>query len=98
MPTACERFGVEDAAPFYAARVIADELHQHVALDEMVGGLVEDEPALADDVVFGARALDVVERHLSLQLLGAWSRGELSLLPAPCAVVTMRPGSAHDVR
>src|SRR4051812_30749285 len=37
---ALERLGVPEATPFYAAHVEADEWHQHVALDRMVGGLL----------------------------------------------------------
>ena len=51
---ALNRLGVHDATPFYAAHVIADEWHQTIALDDMVGSLVLDEPQLADDIVFGA--------------------------------------------
>ncbi len=77
--SALERFGVPDAVPFYAAHVSADEWHQHVALDDMVAGLLRDEPRLAPDVVFGARALDVVERLFASTMLDAWARGESSL-------------------
>jgi len=51
---ALDRVGVADAVPFYAAHVVADEWHQTIALEDMVGSLVIDEPALADDIVFGA--------------------------------------------
>jgi hypothetical protein len=74
-----ERLRIPDAIPFYRAHVIADEWHQKLALDGMVGALVADEPALSDDVVFGARALDLLERELTSRLLHAWSRGETSL-------------------
>jgi hypothetical protein len=45
----------------------------------MVGGLLTDEPTLSDDVVFGARALDLIERKFAERLLSAWSMGESSL-------------------
>ena len=42
---ALARFGVPAAARrFYEVHVTADEVHQHVALDDMVAGLVEQEP------------------------------------------------------
>jgi len=77
---ALARFGV--GAPgqrFYAVHVEADAEHQVIALDEMVGGLVDQEPHLADDVVFGAAALDVVERRFSAHLLDSWAAGRSSL-------------------
>jgi hypothetical protein len=76
---ALDRIGVANATPFYTAHVVADEWHQTIALDDMVGSLVIDEPALADDIVFGARALERLERGLTRQLLHAWSRNETSL-------------------
>jgi hypothetical protein len=76
---ALNRLGVVGASPFYEAHVIADEWHQTIALDEMVRSLLIDEPELAADVVFGARALDHLERGFSGRLLRAWSNDETSL-------------------
>ena len=77
---ALERMGCSrEATRFYEAHVIADERHQHVALHDMVGGLIDQEPFLGGEVVFGARALDVVERLFASHLLDAWSKGESSL-------------------
>ena len=59
--------------------MIADEHHQEVALDPMVAGLIEQEPFLGGEVVFGARALTEVERLFAEHLLDAWGRGESSL-------------------
>jgi hypothetical protein len=76
---ALERLGVPGATPFYAAHVEADEWHQHIALDRMVGGLMREEPDLADDVVFGARALAMLEDDLARRLLGPWLLRRTSL-------------------
>jgi hypothetical protein len=76
---ALNRAGVPDATPFYTAHVVADEWHRTIALDDMIGSLVIDEPDLADDIVFGTRALDHVERGFARRLLHAWSRDETSL-------------------
>ena len=70
-----QRLGIEGATPFYQAHVETDVAHQRIALDEMVGGLLDDEPSLSDDVVFGARALDLLERSFAERLLSAWSMG-----------------------
>ena len=76
---ALQRMGVPEAGPFYTAHVIADQWHEKIALDDMVGGLVREQPALSDDIVFGARALDHLERGLTRRLLSAWSGGDTSL-------------------
>lgn len=81
---ALNRHGVADATPFYAAHVLADEWHQTIALDDMIGSLLLDEPELAADIVFGARALDHVERRFTRRLLHAWSLDQSSLY---CGVV-----------
>lgn len=69
---------------FYDVHVEADEVHQAIALEDMVRGLVEEQPELGAGVLFGARALMAVERRFSERMLGAWSGGTSSLLaPAP---------------
>jgi hypothetical protein len=75
--------GVSDAGrEFYDVHVEADVVHQHVAADDMVGGLLEAEPDLAASVLFGARALGMIEGRFSAQLLDAWQRGQSSLRTA----------------
>ena len=79
---ALERLGLgTKATRFYEEHVIADERHQDVALHDMVAGLVDQEPLLGGDVVFGARALTAVESMFASHLLDAWARDESSLLP-----------------
>jgi hypothetical protein len=81
---AVDRLGLgQRAARFYDAHVLADERHQVVALDEMVGGLLADEPCLGGEVVFGARALGAVEGLFTASLLDAWAAGRSSLRPRP---------------
>jgi hypothetical protein len=69
----------DDAARFYDIHVEADQLHQHIALD-MAGDLVDDEPELGGDIVFGARALAAVEAPMAGRILDAWHTGHTSLL------------------
>jgi hypothetical protein len=79
---ALERLGLgSEATRFYEEHVIADERHQDVALHDMVAGLIEQEPTLGGDVVFGARALAAVEAMFADHLLSAWTQGTSSLLP-----------------
>lgn len=71
-------FGAE-ARRFYEVHVEADAVHEVLALDELVATFVEDEPALAADVVFGAKALSLVEGAFARRLLDAWGQGRTSL-------------------
>lgn len=80
-----EGLGLPAAARrFYEVHVEADAVHQHVAADQMVGGLLRDDPGLASDVVFGARALGIAEARFARYLLDSWGAGRSSLL-ADCA-------------
>src|SRR5829696_620035 len=71
--------GSEAAARFYDVHVVADEHHQRLALDGLVEPFVAAEPDMAADVVFGARALGVVEGRLTAHLLDSWGDGRTSL-------------------
>ncbi|HEX9995024.1 MAG TPA: iron-containing redox enzyme family protein [Acidimicrobiales bacterium] len=74
----------EEAAEFYDVHVEADAVHEVIALEDLAGGLIVTEPDLAADVVYGAAALDVVERRFATTLLGAWRDGRTALLgPVP---------------
>jgi hypothetical protein len=80
---ALERMGLNRSATrFYEQHVIADERHQTVALHDMVTGLLDQEPLLGGEVVFGARALAAVEALFTQHVLDAWRRGASSLRPA----------------
>jgi len=79
---ALRRLGVgPDGQEFYAVHVAADAHHEVVALREMADGLARDEPDLATDIVFGARAMMVVEERFARHLLDSWDAGTSSLLP-----------------
>jgi hypothetical protein len=78
---ALERLGIGAAGRhFYDVHVDADAVHQHLAVEGMVGGLLDDEPQLAPDVLFGARAVSAVERTFATRVLDAWQQGRSSLL------------------
>jgi hypothetical protein len=68
-----------DARRFYDVHVEADAIHEHVALEDMVRGLLDDDPALGGAVIFGARALAHVEGRFTAHLLDAWGHGRSSL-------------------
>ena len=70
------------ATAFFDEHVVADAVHENIAAVDLAGGLARDEPALARDVLWGARALMLVEANWARHLMGAWERGESSLRPA----------------
>ena len=75
-----ESLGVPDRGRrFYDVHVEADEEHQYVAVDELVGGLLETEPAQAGAVLFGARAVALIERHFADHVVAAWTDDRTSL-------------------
>lgn len=87
---ALTRLGIaEPGRRFYDVHVQADEIHQHIAADEMVGSLLREEPELASDVLFGAAALAAVEADFSRFVLGRWLAGHSSLR-TPSAPETAR--------
>ncbi len=67
---------------FYDVHVEADQVHQHIALDELVGGLLEVEPDQASAVLFGARAVSLVESAFADHVVSAW-KGDGSSLRCP---------------
>ena len=75
------RLGIDDpaATEFFDEHVAADAVHEAVAAVDLAGGLARQEPELADDILWGARALATVEARWASVLLGAWERGESSL-------------------
>ncbi|MFJ5775492.1 iron-containing redox enzyme family protein [Streptomyces sp. NPDC093094] len=80
LATAMRRAGAgPDAVFFYDEHVEADAVHEQVVRHEVVGGLLEAEPYLAADVVFGADATGRLEDLLADRLLGAWRAGSSSL-------------------
>ena len=82
---ALARLGVAASARrFYDVHVAADVVHERMAIDDMVAGRLEQEPETAIDVVFGARALSLVEGRFASDLLRAW-RGGGNALFAPGA-------------
>ncbi|MBV9444534.1 MAG: iron-containing redox enzyme family protein [Streptosporangiaceae bacterium] len=77
---AMERVGAGPAAVrFYTEHVEADAVHEQLARREIIGGLLEDEPELESDVVFGIDATGWVEDRFGAALLTAWRDGRSSL-------------------
>lgn len=69
-----------DATDFYDEHVEADAVHESIAAWDLANSLAVAQPALADDVLFGARALLALEARWGEHLLRCWSRDQTSLL------------------
>lgn len=64
---------------FYDEHVEADAVHENIAAWDLAGGLAGDEPEVAADILFGARALLQVEARWASHLMDAWEAGGTSL-------------------
>ncbi|MFI8235514.1 iron-containing redox enzyme family protein [Streptomyces sp. NPDC085900] len=77
---AMRRTGAGPAAEhFYDEHVEADAVHEQVVRHDVIGGLLEEEPHLAPDVVFGIDATGHVEDRFAARLLEDWRAGRSSL-------------------
>ena len=75
------RLGYGDqAAAFFDEHVEADSIHEVIAANDLAGALAAEEQSLADDVLFGARALDLLDTRFAQHVLDCWERGRSSLL------------------
>jgi hypothetical protein len=80
---ALRRLGYDlEATDFYDEHVEADAVHENIAAYDLAGGLAKQEPELAEDILFGARALLLLEDRLARHLLRAWGEGRTSLRQA----------------
>lgn len=68
-----------DATGFFDEHVIADSIHDMVALHDLAGGLLEQNPSLAGDILFGASAWAGIDSAFAQYMLDCWSRKEPSL-------------------
>ena len=69
-----ERLGLPDAvATYFHEHVEADAVHEQVAVRDICGGLVADEPALHDDVLFGAACALHLAAASGVELLSRWT-------------------------
>jgi Iron-containing redox enzyme len=69
----------ERATAFFDEHVEADAVHENVAAVDLAGGLARREPAVAGDILWGARALAAVDRRWGDHVLDAWEAGDTSL-------------------
>lgn len=72
----------QDVTWYFDEHVEADAVHEQIAGRDLAGRLAEQEPALHDDVLFGAAACLHVDGLVGAHLVEAWQRGESSLRAA----------------
>jgi len=71
-----------DITHYFDEHVEADAVHEQIAGRDLAGGLVEAEPELLADVLFGATAVMAIDSRLSAHLMSCWEAGRTSLLAA----------------
>lgn len=78
------RLGFEaPVTDYFDEHVEADAVHEQIAGRDLAGGLIEQDPAIAAEVFFGARAACAVDALLGEHQLNAWSQGGTSLRTQP---------------
>jgi hypothetical protein len=73
----------DDVVDYFDEHVEADAVHEQIAGRDLAGGLVEAEPDLAADVLFGAAACLAVDEWAADHMLAAWRDGRSALRPLP---------------
>ncbi len=69
------RLGYPEAmSAYYDEHVVADAVHEHLALRDVCGVLVAQEPALAGDVLLGAWTALHLENAVAADLLASWAQ------------------------
>jgi Iron-containing redox enzyme len=81
-----------EATLFFDEHVTADAVHENIAAVDLAGGLARQEPALAPDILWGARTLSHLDRLWASHVLACWGDERTSLLkgltvPEPDVVV-----------
>lgn len=71
-------FGAE-VTGYFDEHVEADAVHEQIAGRDLAGGLVEAEPDLLADVLFGAAAVSCIDARFAAHLMDAWENGRTSL-------------------
>ncbi|HUQ61804.1 iron-containing redox enzyme family protein [Lentzea sp.] len=64
---------------FFTEHIEADAVHEQIMRRDVIGSLLEQDPSLRPDVVFGIQATEFLEARLADHLLSSWRAGESSL-------------------
>lgn len=73
--------GDRDATAFYDEHVEADAVHEQIAAHDLCGSFARAEPALAGQVLYGARCALALDAQWAATLLNPWAEGWSSLRP-----------------
>jgi hypothetical protein len=74
------RLGFGDAATdFFDEHVEADAVHEALAAYDLAGSLAEENPAIGTDILFGARAMLLLDGVSGRHIMGSFEVGESSL-------------------
>lgn len=68
-----------DATEYFDEHVEADAVHEQIAGRDLAGALVEQDPGLLDDVLFGAATCLATDGWVTDHLLTCWGEGRSSL-------------------
>ena len=78
--TGLRRLGFgERTALFYDEHVEADAVHEQIAAVDLCGSLVDEDPRLAADILFGAACALAVDALVAAGMLAAWQAGDSAL-------------------
>ncbi|MDQ3028746.1 MAG: iron-containing redox enzyme family protein, partial [Actinomycetota bacterium] len=82
--TGLQRLGLGlEATEYFDEHVEADAVHEQVAAHDLCGGLVEQEPSLVGDVLFGARTALGLDAHAGTLVMRSWSTDRSALREGP---------------
>jgi hypothetical protein len=85
---------------YFTEHIEADAVHEQIAAHDVAGRLALDEPALVDDILFGAQVALAVDGAVTSHVLGCWAAGRSSLRPIPenaAGVVSAAAALRRDV-
>jgi hypothetical protein len=75
------RLGLGDeATDFFDEHVEADAVHEALAAHDLAGALAVDDPAVAADILFGARSMLLLDGAAGRRIMDSFAAGETSLL------------------
>jgi hypothetical protein len=69
-----------DTTRYFDEHVEADAVHEQIAARDLAGKLVEQDPAIRDDVLLGAAACLAIEGDVGAYALGRWEQDASALL------------------
>jgi hypothetical protein len=69
-----------DTTGYFDEHVEADSVHEQIAARDLAGRLVEQQPELRDDILFGAAACLAIEGDVGAYALSRWQKGASALL------------------